>query len=386
MQQIKISELKPHPRNTEFFDDMTGEKWQEFLESIKTSGVIEPIVITQDKTIVSGHQRVRACKEIGITDILADVRVYDSDDKIIKDLLETNIRQRGTIDGSSIKQSRRISELERIYGIKNGRPSKTSTNGGSFTQDDLLKQLGLNKETYRRVKSLATLPQEIQDLVESGDISASTASRLISKLSPSEQEELISSLDTTKRITQKQVQQYIDEIKKKDANTETDKQRIKELETKLKNQKPIIQTVDNTDYRRIAELEDKVALLETQKRQLEAKAKIKEEDAAKYNKLKSEIAFLTQQKEDLRRQFDSTAELSKLTVRLQNVLEQELAPIKFKRCMEQLNISNVARENIEEIIDSVERWVFEMKAAVNEKVNNGSANFVECEVINRKDD
>ena len=66
MQQINIDELKPHPRNNEFFDDMTGEKWSEFLESIRTSGVIEPIVVTTDMVIVSGHQRVRACKELGI--------------------------------------------------------------------------------------------------------------------------------------------------------------------------------------------------------------------------------------------------------------------------------------------------------------------------------
>lgn len=35
MQQININELKPHPRNNEFFDDMTNEKWNEFLESVK---------------------------------------------------------------------------------------------------------------------------------------------------------------------------------------------------------------------------------------------------------------------------------------------------------------------------------------------------------------
>lgn len=64
MQQINVNELKPHPRNNEFFDDMSGEKWQEFLDSIKTRGVIEPIVITRDKVIVSRHQRVRACKEL----------------------------------------------------------------------------------------------------------------------------------------------------------------------------------------------------------------------------------------------------------------------------------------------------------------------------------
>ena len=49
MQQININELKPHPRNNEFFDDLTGEKWNEFLESIKSRGVIEPIVTTQDR-------------------------------------------------------------------------------------------------------------------------------------------------------------------------------------------------------------------------------------------------------------------------------------------------------------------------------------------------
>ena len=58
MQQININELKAHPRNNEFFDDMTGDAWEAFKESIKTSGIVEPIVVTQDMIIVSGHQHV----------------------------------------------------------------------------------------------------------------------------------------------------------------------------------------------------------------------------------------------------------------------------------------------------------------------------------------
>ena len=54
MQQINVNELKSHPRNNEFFDDMNGEKWKEFLESIKIRGVIEPIVTTPEKIIVQG--------------------------------------------------------------------------------------------------------------------------------------------------------------------------------------------------------------------------------------------------------------------------------------------------------------------------------------------
>ena len=149
MQKFKISELKPHLRNNEFFDDMSGEKWQEFLESIKTSGVIEPIVVTQDKVIVSGHQRVRACKELGIEEILAEVKVYDNEDDIIKDLLETNIRQRGDIGGSTVKLGRRIKELERIYGVRQGSAGKVGgSNGPSISQEDLAQKLGINLKTF----------------------------------------------------------------------------------------------------------------------------------------------------------------------------------------------------------------------------------------------
>lgn len=244
---MKIEELKPHPRNSEFFDDMSGDKWKEFLESIKTSGVIEPIVITQDKVIVSGHQRVRACKELGITEIMTEMRSYDSEDKIIKDLLETNVRQRGNIGGSSVKLGRRIRELERIYGIRNGGDRSSSTNGGSVTQEDLLKQLGIDKESYRRAKSLTTLPPEIQDLIEQGNISPSTASRLIAKLSPTEQEELIKSLPAAKRLTQKQVQEYVEQVanyKAKADKTNELQGRIRQLENEIKEleqRKPVLQ-------------------------------------------------------------------------------------------------------------------------------------------------
>lgn len=140
------------------------------------------------KVIVSGHQRVRACRELGINEILAEVRVYDDEDKVIIDLLETNIRQRGDIGGSSIgssiKLGRRIKELERIYGIKQGnnQHNEDPNNVGKLTQEDLLKRLGLNKETYRQAKSLANLSPEIQSLIEQGNISASTAARIIDVL------------------------------------------------------------------------------------------------------------------------------------------------------------------------------------------------------------
>ena len=362
MQQININELKPHPRNNEFFDDMSGEKWKEFIESIKTRGVIEPIVITPDKVVVSGHQRVRACKELGIKTVMCDVHTYNSEDEILQDLLETNIRQRGDVGGSAKKVGLRIKELERIYGIKQGGSGfygnkhtennvETPNNSETLkTQEQLAKEMGISVDTLNNYKKLTEMIPELEELVDTGIAKPTTALAIMRNLSEDEQLEMISSLDTTKKITQKQVQQYID--------------KIKELESR----EPKV--IDNTDYSSIERLANKIKELESQKSILEKKVKLNQEDSDKFNKLKSDIEFLTKKKNDLGRQIDSATELAGLTVRLQKLLEGELAPVKFKRCMETLDSSDVCVENLTGIILKIDNWSDEMKKLLTNKYDD----------------
>ena len=213
MQPFNVKDLIPHPKNEFYFDEMTGQKWQEFLESVRTSGVIEPPVVTDKRVIVSGHQRIRACKELNIESINCEVRIYENEDRVLKDLIETNIRQRGTIAGSELKMGRIIKELERIYGVKNGRPEKLPQVAEVKSQDALAKELGMSVDKLNRMKKLAELPEEYQEMLESGRISANTAASLISKLPDEEQQELLRALPATEKITQAVVQQYIGQIK-----------------------------------------------------------------------------------------------------------------------------------------------------------------------------
>ena len=238
MQKMNVTELIPHPQNDYFFDDIQGQKWTEFLESVKTSGVIEPIICNQNKVVISGHQRLRACKELGINEVLVDTRIYDNEEGIIKDLIETNIRQRGDINSSGLKLGRIIKTLEESYGVKNG---NNQHGRNATTQQDVAEKLNISSTTYKEYKKLLDLIPELQELSLEGNITTSVASRVLARLTQEEQLELFNELgeDRLKEMTQKEVKEYIDKNNKLEQELKVEKNKPKEVVT---------ETIDNTDY------------------------------------------------------------------------------------------------------------------------------------------
>ncbi len=222
MELMNPNNLKPHPRNNEFFDDMDGQKWKDFLQSVRTSGIIEPIIVTQDLVIVSGHQRVRAAKAIGLMKIAVEVRHYESDDKVLKDLIETNIMQRGIGNTNPIKLAKCIGELERILGIRNGGDRKSESHNDTLKkQTDLAEELKISKSQLARYKRLLDLVPELQSAVEEGRISATNASAILAKLPEDEQRSIAEQIVGTNGKVSKQ-----------------ELERLKAENEKLRNRKP----------------------------------------------------------------------------------------------------------------------------------------------------
>lgn len=267
MQALQVSKLQAHPQNEYFFDEMSGQKWEEFKESIKTSGVIEPIVVTQDLIIVSGHQRVRACRELGIVTILGEVRHYDNhdgrcaEDWVIKDLIETNVRQRGNIGGSELKAVHRVDELRRIYKVDGGGKHKScdnvTTSGEPVTAEDACKAAGIDYASYRQFKSLSDLIPDWQELLESGNVSASVAARIVSKLSEDDQEELYNALPVKERITGKVAERYLRQIRQQQHEAEEKEKQLQGLNAQLSNRLNQIVAKNNELDDRITELKQK---------------------------------------------------------------------------------------------------------------------------------
>lgn len=66
---MPVDELKPLPSHEEYYKPRKGKAWLSFLGSVQKHGIIVPVTITDDHYILDGHDRVRACKDLGIEDI-----------------------------------------------------------------------------------------------------------------------------------------------------------------------------------------------------------------------------------------------------------------------------------------------------------------------------
>lgn len=211
VQNLALAALRLHPRNEEFFSNAEGEDFKRLKESIAEQGILTPLRVSSDMVIVSGHQRYRAAMELNMAQVpvIVDETLLDEDEKLAQ-LIASNF---GRMKNDPVKQGRWIKEYERLRGVRRGGDRKSNAhNAHLITQEDIAKELGIDAATLRRLKQLNTLLPELQDIISEGRINATTGFKLIARLSEEEQQQLLEKLPATEKLTQKQVQEYVDTI------------------------------------------------------------------------------------------------------------------------------------------------------------------------------
>ena len=255
MELIKVKDLKPHPRNKEFFDDIVGEQWEDFKNSVRQSNIIEPIVITTDLLIVSGHMRVKSCIELGIEEIPARIKHYSRDeirdleveDIVLEELIIANIKNRAVPSNNAIKFGRCLKFLELINLDKQEKlPSGQFASTGK-TQQDLANEIGISVDTWRRYKKLTILIPELQDMVMNDEVPQEVARKLFSSLSEQDQKKVLD-IYTPEKLSEVKSSQI--------------KEVIKEVE--------IIKEVYPDDYKDLLKVKDKYEVLEIREKDLQA--------------------------------------------------------------------------------------------------------------------
>lgn len=156
IRDIDIDKLKENPDN--HFSKIEGEKWDEFLASVREYGVIVPLIVRPldfgKYEIIAGHNRLRAAREVGLKTVPA--RIVEVDD------VEASV-----LMGISNAQRENTTDLEWGWAYRNTyealkRPvGRKKENGGhdghQKTVDIVAKKYGVGARTLQRKMRLTYL-------------------------------------------------------------------------------------------------------------------------------------------------------------------------------------------------------------------------------------
>jgi ParB family chromosome partitioning protein len=136
---------------------------EELAQSFRSGGVVQPIIIRprgQRYELVAGERRLRAARLSGLERIAAIVRVL-SDEQALELSLVENIQRE---DLNALEQARAFERL---------------ANDFALTQEQIAARTGKDRATVANLMRLLRLPQEVQQLVEEGKLTAGHARALL---------------------------------------------------------------------------------------------------------------------------------------------------------------------------------------------------------------
>ena len=162
-EELKLSDLEPNrgqPRKD--FDD---ETLAELADSISQHGILQPLLVRPifggGYQIVAGERRWRAARMAGLTTVPAIIRELD-DEQVMEIALIENLQRED------------LSPLEEAMGYQSLMDSY------DMTQEEVAKIVGKSRSAVANVLRLLKLPEEVQSLIRSGQVSAGHGRALLS--------------------------------------------------------------------------------------------------------------------------------------------------------------------------------------------------------------
>ena len=150
----------PHQPRTTVMDE---EKLAELAASIKKHGLIQPLIVTEQKGqfyLIAGERRWRASQIAGLEEVPVVIKEATPQDMLELAIIE-NVQR---ADLNALEEAYAYQQLVEDFGM---------------TQEEVAESVGKARSTVANLLRLLTLPQNIQQAVIDGEISGAHARALL---------------------------------------------------------------------------------------------------------------------------------------------------------------------------------------------------------------
>jgi len=215
--EVLVDQILPNPYQPR--KTFNQEKFDELVQSIKTQGIIQPIVITPmgengKYYIVVGERRWRAAKELKMEKVPA----------IIKNLEKKEIMEAALIENIQ-REDLNVVEMAEAF--------KRLMEEFTYTQEELAGIVGRSRSSVANVLRILKLPEEIKNALREGKITEGHARALLAVESDKEREKLFQKMLQSK-ITVRQAEKKAQKKRVKDVNLQAIEEKLSQmLKTKV---------------------------------------------------------------------------------------------------------------------------------------------------------
>lgn len=214
---LDIDDIAPNegqPRKT-----FNKEKLDELARSIKTHGVIQPIVVRKQGShfeVVAGERRWRAARIAGLTKVPCIVRELTDEQNMLVAIIENVQRE----DLNPVEEARGIRTMIEDYAL---------------TQDEVAKAVSKSRPYITNALRMLKLPDTVLDLVSSGKLSAGHAKAILSAKEEEQDEiaKLVENKGLSVRETEKISKKGLSFDRKKPGKHPAKNAAVKQIESEL---------------------------------------------------------------------------------------------------------------------------------------------------------
>jgi len=164
---VPVENVVPNPDQPR--RSFTQDQLDELARSIKEKGIIQPLIVRQkgdQYEIVAGERRWRAAQIAKLHEIPVLLREYD-DTEVLEVAIIENIQR---ADLNPVEEAAGYRQLMDRFG---------------HTQEKLAEALGKSRSYIANLMRLLNLPEDVQDMLKAGKLSAGHARALITSENPS---------------------------------------------------------------------------------------------------------------------------------------------------------------------------------------------------------